>query len=110
MLRRTACAAVAVLAVATLALAGEAMEAKGKVKTVTAKSVTVTNEGGQDLELNATKDTVIVAKGARHKMQNLEAMGKPTVITEFVKADQSVNVKYDEKDGKLYLKELTIVH
>jgi ABC-type Fe3+-hydroxamate transport system substrate-binding protein len=110
MLRRTACAAVAVLAVATLVLAGETMEAKGKVKTVSAQSVTVTDEGGKDLQLNATKDTVIVAKGASHKMADLEAMGKPTVITEFVKVDQSVSVKYNEKDGKLYLEELTVAH
>jgi ABC-type Fe3+-hydroxamate transport system substrate-binding protein len=109
MLRRTACAAVAVLAVATLALAGETMEAKGKVKTVSAKSVTVTDEGGKDLQFDATKDTVVIAKGASHKMANLEAMGKPTIITEFVKVDQSVKVKYNEKDGKLYLEELTVV-
>jgi ABC-type Fe3+-hydroxamate transport system substrate-binding protein len=109
MLRRTACAAVAVLAVSTLALAGEAMEAKGKVKTVSAKSVTVTDEGGKDLQLNATKDTVVVAKGASHKMADLEAEGKPSVISEFVKVNQSVNVKYSEKDGKLLLKELTVV-
>jgi ABC-type Fe3+-hydroxamate transport system substrate-binding protein len=110
MLRRTACAAVAVLAVATLALAGEAMQAKGKVKTVSAKSVTVTDEGGKDLQLNATKDTVVVAQGASHKMADLEAKGKPTVISEFVKKNQSVTVKYEEKNGKLYIEELTIVH
>jgi hypothetical protein len=75
--------------------AGKTMSAAGKVSAVTADSVTVK---GKDAEWTFTvdKDTVVVAKGASHKMAAMKDDKKPTVITEFVSVGDDVSVKYHD--------------
>jgi len=108
MMRRVACVAVAVFAVAAVAFAGESMETKGKVKSVAGNTVTLTADDGTEISLEASTDSVIIAKGASHKMDDLDAQGKPSAITEFVKEKSSVSVKYADKDGKHMIEELRV--
>jgi ABC-type Fe3+-hydroxamate transport system substrate-binding protein len=108
MIRRIACATLALLFVAGLAVAGEAKEATGKVKAVEASSITITDTAAKEMTFVVDKDTTVVAKGASHKMDKLKADGKPTVITEFVAPDKTVTVKYVEKDGKQVAKEVKV--
>jgi ABC-type Fe3+-hydroxamate transport system substrate-binding protein len=108
MIRRIACATLALLFVGGLAVAGEAKEATGKVKAVEASSITITDTAAKEMTFVVDKDTTVVAKGASHKMDKLKADGKPTVITEFVAPDKTVTVKYVEKDGKQVAKEVKV--
>jgi hypothetical protein len=108
MIRRIACATLALLFVAGLAVAADtAKEATGKVKAVAADSITV-DSAGKEATFVVDKDTMVVASGAKHKMDKLKADGKPTVITEFVALDKTVTVKYVEKDGKQVAKEVHV--
>ena len=108
MIRRIAYATLALLFIAGLAVAADtAKEASGKVKTVAADSITVDN-AGKETTFVVDKDTMVVAHGAKHKMDKLKADGKPTVITEFVAPDKHVTVKYVEKDGKQVAKEVQV--
>ena len=108
MVRRIAIMAVAVCLIAGFSLAGDTMEAKGKVKAVSGKTLTVTDEDGKDHEFMASSDTKVTAEGASHKVADLEAEGKPAGISDFVREGQRVTVKYTEKEGKLYLTELHV--
>ena len=108
MMRRIAYATLAFLFVAGLAVAADtAKEASGKVKAVAADSITLDN-AGKETTFVVDKDTMVVASGAKHKMDKLKADGKPTVITEFVAPDKHVTVKYVEKDGKQVAKEVQV--
>jgi hypothetical protein len=108
MVRRIAGAALAVLFVAGLAAAGDAKEASGTVKSVATDSITVTDSAAKDWTFVVDKETMVRAKGASHKMDQLKADGKPTAITEFVAAKQLVTVSYVEKDGKTVAKEVRV--
>ncbi len=107
MIRRIACATLALLFVAGLAGAAE-KEAMGKVKAVAATSITIADSAAKEMTFVVDKDTMVVASGASHKMDKLKADGKPTVITEFVAVDKNVTVKYVEKDGKQFAKEVKV--
>jgi ABC-type Fe3+-hydroxamate transport system substrate-binding protein len=108
MIRRIACATLALLIVAGFAVAAETTkEAAGKVKAVAADSITI-DHAGKDATFVVDKDTTVVASGASHKMDKLKADGKPTVITEFVAVGKHVIVKYAEKDGKQVAKEVHV--
>jgi ABC-type Fe3+-hydroxamate transport system substrate-binding protein len=109
MIRRIACATLALLFVAGFAVAADtAKEATGKVKAVAADSITIADTAAKETTFVVDKDTMVVASGAKHKMAKLKADGKPTVITEFVAPDKTVTVKYAEKDGKQVAKEVHV--
>jgi hypothetical protein len=108
MVRRLALVAVAVLLVSTFAFAGDVEEAEGTVKAVTANAVTVTGGDGAEWTFEATPDSMIKAKGASHKMKDLEAAGEDATLDKFLKADQKVSVKYWKEEGKAYFKEIRV--
>jgi hypothetical protein len=108
MMRRIFVAAVAVLFVAGLAVAADMKEASGTVKAVTAESVTVTDAAAKDWTFVVDKETMVDVAGGSHKMDKMKADGKPTLITEFVAVKKAVSVKYAEKDGKMYAKEVRV--
>jgi hypothetical protein len=111
MLRKIAFAGLVVLFFCGLALAqekAETKEASGTVKAVTGTSVTITDDAKKDWTFVVDKDTEVIAKGASHKMREAEGAGKTTQVTDFVKEKQSVGIKYVEKDGKQYAKEIRV--
>ena len=108
MVRRIACATLALLFVSAFAMAGEAKEATGKVKAVVTNSITIADSAAKEMTFVVDKETTVVASGAAHKMDKLKADGKPTLITEFVSVDKTVTVKYVEKEGKTVAKEITV--
>jgi hypothetical protein len=108
MFRKVALTAIAVLAVSAVAFAGEAQLAKGKVKSVSGNTVTVAGEDGQVWTFEATQKTKVVAEGAAHKSEELSAIGKKTEISQFVRENQFVTVKYWEDNGTRYLKKLRV--
>lgn len=108
MLRRLCVLTLAGLFVAGFALAGETKEASGTVKAVEQNSFTVTDANAKDWSFAVDKDTLVLGKGASHKMDKLKADGKLPSIGEFVAAKQSVTVTYWEKDGKMVAKEVRI--
>lgn len=85
----------------------ETKEASGTVKSVAAKTLTIAHEG-KEWTFVIDNDTTVIAKGASHKMRAAEDAGKSTVITDFVMEKQTVGVKYSEKEGKLYAKEIRV--
>ena len=110
MLRKMVLGSLAVLVFAGAALAQKAMtkDASGTVKAVAAASLTITDDAKKDWTFIVNNETTVTAKGASHKMRDAEGANKATMITDFVMAKQSVAVKYEEKDGKLYAKEIRV--
>jgi hypothetical protein len=111
MLRKMVSSALVLLFFAGLVLAqAKAMtkDASGTVKSVAAASLTITDDAKKDWTFVIDKETSVTAKGASHKMREAEGANKATQITDFVMEKQSVNVKYEEKDGKLYAKEVRV--
>jgi hypothetical protein len=108
MVRRIAVALVALLFVAGMAGAGDAKDASGTVKTVSAAGFVVTDAAGKDWAFDVDKDTVVLAKGATHKISALKADGKTPTIGDFLKEQQKVTVKYVEKDGKPIAREVRV--
>lgn len=110
MLRKMVSSALVLLFFAGLVLAQAkaTKDATGTVKSVAAASLTITDEAKKDWTFVIDKETSVTAKGASHKMREAEGANKATQITDFVMEKQSVNVKYEEKDGKLYAKEVRV--
>jgi len=73
--------------------------AKGKVKSVAADSLTVTDSAGKDWTFAVDSKTKVIASGGSHKTAATKAAGKTPEITDVVKADANVVVKYHEMDG-----------
>jgi hypothetical protein len=73
--------------------------AKGKVKTVAADSLTITDSAGKDWTFAVDSTTKVVATGGSHKTADTKAMGKVPEITDIVKTGASVSVKYHELEG-----------
>ena len=108
MVRRIAGVAL-VLLVAGFVSAGEHKEMTGTVKVVSGGTFTVTDSAAKDWTFAVdSKETLVVAKGGHHKMDQLKADGKPLLIGEFVAEKDKVSVKYFEKDGKLIAKEVHV--
>jgi hypothetical protein len=108
--RKTVLSVSSLLLIAGLSFAQEKMaakEASGTVKSIAVDSITITDHG-KDMTFVVDNDTSVVAKGATHKMMNAKEAGKSTKITDFVMDKQSVGVKYEEKDGKMYAKEIRV--
>ncbi len=93
-----------VLLVSALVHAGEGKASKevtGTVKSVSSSEFTV-KSGDKDMTFAVdSKETMVVAKGGSHKLDQLKADGKPAVISEFLSENQTVSVRYYEKDGKM---------
>ena len=79
--------------------------ASGVVKAVSADSLTLM-QGAQEFKFVVDGETRVVAKGASHKTSTAKEAGKATGITDFVKDNQSVTVRYREVDGKLHATEV----
>ena len=108
MVRRFTFVAVAVLLVATFSFAGEVEEAEGTVTAVTSTAVTVTGADGAEWVFEANEDTLVRAKGASHKMKELDEAGEAKTIDKFMKVDQKVTVKYWKEEGKAWAKEIWV--
>jgi ABC-type Fe3+-hydroxamate transport system substrate-binding protein len=108
MVRKVALTVLALLFVAGVAVAGESKEANGTVKSVATNTFVVTDTAGKDWSFDVDKDTLVVAKGASHKVNAIKADGKPVQLSEFLAAKQDVRVEYLEKDGKMMAKEVRI--
>ena len=104
--------AVLVLLVSALGFAGEGKDAKaltGTVKSVSGSEFTVKDGADKDWTFVVdSKETVVVAKGATHKLDQLKADGKPAVLSEFLSEKQMVSVKYYERDGKMVAKKVHV--
>jgi hypothetical protein len=107
-MRKVTLIAIALLAVSSFALAGEAQIARGKVQAVSAEAVTVADGNGEVWTFEVTDETKVIAEGAGHKSESLNAVGKKTTIDEFVRENQYVTVKYWENDGARYIKKLRV--
>jgi hypothetical protein len=108
MLRRVAGVALAML-MAGLVFAGAEKEVTGTVKSVTGGTFMVTDSAAKDWTFAVdSKETLVVAKGGKHKMDKLKADGKPPLIGEFLSEKDKVVVKYADKDGKLIAKEVHV--
>jgi hypothetical protein len=73
--------------------------AKGKVKTVAADSLTVTDSAGKDWTFAVDTKTMVTASGGSHKTAETKAAGKTPEITDVVKEGASVTVEYHELEG-----------
>jgi len=83
-------------------------EASGRVKSLTADSIVVTDSAGKDWTFVVDSSTSVTAKGATHKTSDVKDAGKATKITDFVKVNESVAVKYADKDGKMIASEVRV--
>jgi hypothetical protein len=108
MVRRVALSMLAVLIVAGVAVAGDTKEANGTVKSVAGNTFVVTDSAGKDWSFDVDKNTLVLAKGASHKVNAVKADGKPAQVSEFLAAKQEVRVEYTEKDGKMMAKEVRV--
>jgi hypothetical protein len=107
-MRKVTLIAIALLAVSGFVFAGEAQIAKGKVQAVSAEAVTVAGENGEVWTFEVTDESMVIAEGATHKSDSLNAVGKKTTIDEFVRENQYVTVKYWESGGTRYIKKLRV--
>jgi hypothetical protein len=111
MLRRVAGASL-VLLVSGFVFGGEGKAVKemtGTVKAVSGGTFTVTDGYAKDWTFAVdSKETLVVAKGGSHKMDQLKADGKPTLLSEFISEKQVVAVKYYEKEGTLTAKKVHV--
>lgn len=87
--------------------AEKTLTATGVVSAVTADTLKVKVK---DTEWTFTvdKDTRVSGTGASRKTAELKSDGKPTVITEYVKVGDSVNVKYHEKGTTKHAADVSI--
>jgi len=108
MVRRVAFVAFALLLAGAFVSAGETMEAEGTVKAVSSTAVTVTGADGAEWVFEANEDTMVRAKGASHKMKELDEAGEAKTIDKFMKVDQKVTVKYWKEEGKAWAKEIWV--
>ncbi|HSD67634.1 MAG TPA: hypothetical protein VLF95_13090 [Vicinamibacteria bacterium] len=112
MVRKLAGAALVLLVSGGLALAGEGKDLKyvsGTVKSVSGSTFTVTDDSARDWTFAVDgKETLVVAKGGSHKIDQLKADGKPALLSEFVSEKQRVDVKYFEKDGRMVAKKVHV--
>lgn len=107
MVRKIAFVALALLVGGFVAAAEN--EVTGTVKSVTGGTFVITDGAAKDWTFVVEgKETLVVAKGGRHKMDKLKADGKPATLSEFIAEKDKVVVKYGEKEGKLVAKEVHV--
>jgi hypothetical protein len=100
-----------VLLVSALGYAGEGKAAKevtGTVKSVSGGEFTVDTSGKEMTFAVDSKVTQVIEKGGTHKFDKLKSDGKPAVISEFLSPNQTVAVKYFERDGKMIAKQVHV--
>jgi len=108
MLRKLAMSLLGLSVVTGVAVAGDTKEASGTVKSVAASSFVVTDSAGKDWSFSVDKSTLVLVKGGSHKANAIKADGKPSTLSEYLAAEQDVNVNYSEKDGKMMAKEVRV--
>ena len=75
--------------------AGKTMNATGVVSAVTPASIAIKVKA-EEVKFTVDKDTSVTAKGATHKSLAMKADGKATVLTDFVKAGDTVTIAYHD--------------
>jgi hypothetical protein len=78
--------------------AAKSQSATGTVTAVSAGSLTLKGKDGEQT-FAAGKWTVVIARGASHKMAAMEAENRPALLTDFIDVGADVTVKYQEMDG-----------
>jgi hypothetical protein len=91
----SAVALVMAIGVGVSAQAPKTMNAQGLVSAVTTTSLTVKGSS-ESWTFTIDKDTEVTAKGATTKSLALKADGKSSVLTDFVKVGDRVNVSYHD--------------
>jgi hypothetical protein len=76
----------------------QSQSASGTVTAVSADSLTIKSKGSEQT-FTAGKWTVVIARGASHKMAAMEADHQPALLIDFVDVGADVTVKYQEMDG-----------
>ena len=84
------------------------MTALGKVKSVAAASVVVTDKAGKDWTFAVDKETRVVAKGASTKAAASKASGASLSIVDLIKAGQNVRVRYHDMGGTMHAAEVRV--
>ena len=74
----------------------KAITAQGDITAVATDSLTVKGKT-ETWTFTVDKDTIVTVKGATHKNLELQAAGKLSKLTEFVKVGDTVIVGYHEK-------------
>jgi len=87
--------------------APKALKAMGTVSALASDSVTVKGKT-ESWTFTVDKDTVVVAKNASHKMQQLKADGKPSMVTDFVKMNDNVTVTYHDMGATKHAAEIRV--
>jgi len=103
MTRKVFLLTIPLLFVAGLALADDKKATKlatGTVKAVSQGSLTVM-QGAQEFQFVVDNETEVIGKGAGTKTKTAKEAGKGVVITDLVKENQRVMVRYREAEGKL---------
>jgi hypothetical protein len=89
------------------AAAPKALKAMGTISALASDSVTVKGKT-ESWTFTVDKDTVVVAKGASHKMAALKADGKPSMVTDFVKVNDNVTVTYHDMGATKHAAEIRV--
>jgi hypothetical protein len=105
---RVSMAALAVLAVSTLTFAGAGGVAQGKVKAVSDKTVTLTDDSGSEMTFEVSQGARVYAEGASHRSQMLASSGKKTTMDAFVREGQYVTVHFREGSGTRQVTQLRV--
>ena len=105
---RVSIVALAVLAVGTLAFEGEAGVAQGKVKAVSGKTVTLTDDNGAEMTFEVSQGARVYAEGATHRSRMLASSGKKTTMDAFVREGQYVTVHFREGSGTRQVTQLRV--
>ena len=71
------------------------MNTTGVVSAVTPASIAIKDKG-QESKFVVDKDTSVFAKGATHKSLAMQADGKSTMLTDFVKVGDTVVIEYHD--------------
>lgn len=82
--------------------------ASGTVKAVSQDSLTIM-QGAQEFQFAVTSETQVVGKGAGTKTRTAKEGGKSLAITDFVKENQRVMVRYRDVEGKLHAAEVRLL-
>jgi hypothetical protein len=108
-MRKVTLIAIAILAVASIAVAGQTQVAKGKIQAVSGNTLTVTGDDGEVWSFEATSQTTVIAEGAAHKSKKLSATGDAQGLSQFVREDQHVIVKFREDGDTRYIENLRVL-
>ena len=87
--------------------AGKTLTATGVISAVSADSLTIKAKD-TEWKFAVDKDTQVTGVGASRKTAALKKDKKPTVLTEYVKVGDSVDVKYHEMAGSKHAAEVFI--